>query len=418
MMPEQPNFLIIVADQLRADAVGPFGNRYVRTPSLDRLAADGTCFTNAYAQHPVCSPNRASFLTGWYPHTAGHRSLRSLIKAGEPNLLRILRDAGYHVTWLGARGDTFAPGVTELSVHEYGFSEPPGKQPSRQDPDHDLWDRLYYRGRRAPGVIDHDEAAIRSGEKWLRSPPRDPWVLFVPLFAPHCPFEVEEPWYAMYDRAALPDPVRPGDRAGEPGYMLALRDVHGLDRATALHWREVTATYYGMISRLDSQVGRLLSGIENAGAAGNTVALFFSDHGEYLGDYGLIEKWPSAMHACITRDPLIISGAGLPGGQHCPAMVELVDVVPTVLELAGVQAPHRHFGRSLLPLLHDAGARASRVRVHRGRVRPRGGAGVRAGPVPLRPQDCLAARPARPGWEGDRGAGPRVDIRVAAPRGP
>ena len=181
-MPEQPNFLIIVADQLRADAVGVFGNRYVRTPSLDRLAAGGTCFTNAYVQHPVCSPSRASFLTGWYPHTAGHRGLRSLIRAGEPNLLRILRDAGYHVTWLGARGDTFAPGVTELSVHEYGFSEPPGEQPSRQDPDHDLWDRLYYRGRRAPSVIDHDEAAIRSGEKWLRSPPRDPWVLFVPLF--------------------------------------------------------------------------------------------------------------------------------------------------------------------------------------------------------------------------------------------
>ena len=97
-MPEPPNFLIIVADQLRADAVGAFGNQHVRTPSLDRLAADGTCFTNAYAQHPVCSPSRASFLTGWYPHTAGHRSLRSLIKAGEPNLLRILRDAGYHVT--------------------------------------------------------------------------------------------------------------------------------------------------------------------------------------------------------------------------------------------------------------------------------------------------------------------------------
>jgi len=374
-MPEPPNFLIIVADQLRADAVGAFGNQHVRTPSLDRLAADGTCFTNAYAQHPVCSPSRASFLTGWYPHTAGHRSLRSLIKAGEPNLLRILRDAGYHVTWLGARGDTFAPGVTELSAHQYGFSEPPGEQPLPRSPDHDLWDRLYYRGRRAPGVIDHDEAAIRSGETWLRSPPRDPWVLFVPLFAPHCPFEVEEPWYSMYDRAALPDPVSPGDRGGEPGYMQALRDVHGLDRATAAHWREVTATYYGMISRLDSQVGRLLSGVANAGAADNTFTLFFSDHGEYLGDYGLIEKWPSAMHACITRDPLIISGAGLPGGQHCPAMAELIDVVPTVLELAGVQAPHRHFGRSLLPLLHDAG------RAHREYAFTEGGFAVEEEPA-------------------------------------
>jgi arylsulfatase A-like enzyme len=85
-------------------------------------------------------------------------------------------------------------------------------------------------------------------------------------------------------------------------------------------------------------------------------SLVFADHGEYLGDYGLIEKWPSAMHDCITRDPLIISGGELPGGQVCEAMVELIDVLPTVLDLAGAPAPHRHFGRSLLPLLHDPAA--------------------------------------------------------------
>jgi len=117
-----PNFLILVPDQLRADALGAFGNAHAATPHIDALAARGTRFTNAFVQHPVCSPSRASILTGWYPHTAGHRTLTHLLREHEPNLLRILKDSGYHVTWAGMRGDTFAEGVTELSVDEYGFS--------------------------------------------------------------------------------------------------------------------------------------------------------------------------------------------------------------------------------------------------------------------------------------------------------
>lgn len=357
-MSHRPNFLIFVPDQLRADAVGAFGNPRAHTPALDALAARGTRFTNAFVQHPVCSPSRASFLTGWYPHTAGHRTLTSLLRPHEPNLLRSLKEAGYHVTWLGKRGDTFAPGVTELSVHEYGFNEPVaddltvvgGQGPSRQRgfPD-DVWARLFYRGERPVGEVDHDEAAIQAGERWLADPPGEPWVLFVPLFAPHCPFEVEQPWFGMHDRAAVGDPVPPGELTGEPRFMQAIRDAYGLDRVTPEMWREVIATYYGMISRLDHQLGRLLAKTDES----TTVTLFFADHGEYLGDYGLIEKWPTALQPCITRDPLIIAGGGLPGGNVYDGMVELLDIVPTVLELAGVEPGYRHFGRSLLPAIQD-----------------------------------------------------------------
>lgn len=184
----------------------------------------------------------------------------------------------------------------------------------------------------------------------------EPWVLFVPLVAPHCPFQVEEPWFSQYDRDALPGPVEPGDRAREPRYMQAIREAYGIEEVTDEQWREVTATYYGMISRLDDQLGRVMRAVQTAGAAESTVTLFFADHGEYLGDFGLIEKWPSALHDCVTRDPLIISAPGLGKGQTSQAMVEMVDVLPTVLELAGVNAPHRHFGRSLVPLLRDPAA--------------------------------------------------------------
>lgn len=360
-MESGPNFVIFIPDQLRADALGAFGNPHVRTPHLDALAARGTRFTNAFVQHPVCSPSRASFLTGWYPHTAGHRSLTHLLRPHEPNLLRILKDAGYHVTFAGRRGDTFAPGVTELSAHEYGFTEPPTPSPRvRLSPEiwpgGETWARLFYTGKVPDSAgIDLDEATIRTAEHRLAAPPDRPWVLFVPIFAPHCPFRVPEPWFSMYDRDAMPDPIPPSDR--EPRYAPAIRDRHGLDAVTAGMWREVVATYYGMVSRMDDRLGRVLAAVEKTGQADSTVTLFFADHGEYLGDFGLIEKWPSAMHPCITRDPLVIAGPGLPEGQVRDGMVELVDVLPTVLDLAEVAAPHRHFGRSLLPVLRDPDAR-------------------------------------------------------------
>ncbi|MFF3842838.1 sulfatase-like hydrolase/transferase [Streptomyces sp. NPDC001930] len=352
----RPNFVIFMPDQLRADALGVFGNPHVSTPHIDALAARGTTFHNAYVQHPVCSPSRASLLTGWYPHTAGHRTLTHLLKPYEPNLLRILKDAGYHLTWAGMRGDTFAPGATEESLHEYGFATWPTVAYGGDYPD-GVWSRLFYRGLVPDdGRIDPDEAAIRTAETWLQAPPEGPWVLFVPLVAPHCPFQVEEPWFSQYDRDALPGPAAPGDRAREPRYMQAVREAYEIEDVTPDQWREVIATYYGMISRLDDQLGRVMKAVDAAGAADSTITLFFADHGEYLGDFGLIEKWPSALHDCITRDPLIISGPGLGEGRTTEAMVEMVDLLPTVLELAGAKAPHRHFGRSLVPLLHDPDA--------------------------------------------------------------
>jgi arylsulfatase A-like enzyme len=349
------NFLVVVADQLRADALGAFGNSTARTPRLDRLASSGAAFTNAYAQHPVCAPSRASFLSGWYPHTAGHRSFGTPLRDDEPNFLRTFRENGYHVTWVGDRGDTFGPGATELSVDEHGFSTKPlsgrwgdGLAPTESALPDDA--RLFYRGRVLDrDDVDFDEAAVRTAEQWLAAPPDRPWVLFAPLVAPHCPFQVPEPWFSLHDRAALPDPV--SGSGPEPAYLQGIRDYYGLSGVTPEMWREVAATYHGMVSRLDHHVGRLVD------AAGpDTVVVFFSDHGEYLGDFGVIEKWPSALHSCITRDPLIISGPGVPSAGSVDAMVELVDVFPTLLDLAGLEAGYAHFGRSLLPVLRDPAA--------------------------------------------------------------
>lgn len=361
-MTSRPNFLVVVADQLRADAVGAFGNARAHTPHLDALAASGAAFGNAFAQHPVCSPSRASFLSGWYPHTAGHRSFGTPLRADEPNFLRAFRANGYRVAWVGDRGDTFGPGATELAADEHGFATRPtsgrwadGRRTETERPalpggDDDVWDRLFYRGRVLDADdVDFDEAAVRTAEQWLARPPEQPWVLFAPLVAPHCPFQAQEPWFSLHDRDAQPDPV--SGSGPEPAYLQGIRDYYGTDRVTPEMWREVAATYHGMVSRLDHHVGRLVDA-----APENTVVVFFSDHGEYLGDFGVIEKWPSALHSCITRDPVILSGPGVPEAGMIEDMVELIDVFPTLLELAGIDAGYHHFGRSLLPVLRDPAA--------------------------------------------------------------
>lgn len=352
----RPNLVLFMPDQLRADAVGAFGNPVVQTPNLDALAARGTVFTNAFAQHSVCSPSRASILTGWYPHVAGHRTLTHLLKPWEPNLLRLLKEAGYHVAWVGQRGDTFAKGVTAASTDFHGWIvRPKVLHTASPFPKEHRFARAFYHGRRsgdASPLLDFDEATVQSAQAWLADAPREPWVLFVALIFPHPPFAVEEPWYSLHARADVPAPVD-CDLARKPAFARAIRARYGTDRLSPEDWAEIVATYYGMVSRVDAQLGRVLRAVERAGAADRTDTVFFTDHGEYLGDYGLVEKWPSGLDDCLVRNPLVISAPGFRERSRCGALVELVDLLPTLLELGETEARHTHFGRSLVPLLRD-----------------------------------------------------------------
>ncbi|KAI0480286.1 sulfatase [Xylariaceae sp. FL0804] len=365
---EKPNYIIFMPDQLRYDSLGCTGNKLVKTPNIDAFAAAGTLFSNCWVQATVCTQSRCSMFTGQYPHVSGHRSLENLIKPWEPNLFRSLREeGGYHVACLAPRGDTFAPQVTELSVDEYGFLETPeyvpqfkGKGGDEAEKEGDIWGRLFYKGLRDAGeAMDYDDAVVRSAIKWLERPPADkPWVLFMPLIFPHCPFQIEEPYFTMYDRKAMPAPARTEDKTGyEPRYMQQIREQYGTDRATPEMWAEITATYYGMITRLDDQFGRVVAKAREVGVWDRTVTMFFTDHGEYLGDFGLIEKWPAGLSESLAREPLIVGGGGLParGGEAYDEMAEMVDLVPTVFELSGIGEHFPHCGRSLAPALLAGG---------------------------------------------------------------
>lgn len=358
-MRARPNIIIFMPDQQRADAVGAFGNPVVRTPNLDALAARGVRFDDAWSQHPVCGPSRVSLMTGWYPHVAGHRTLDHLLGPHEPNLLRLLRDGGYQVCMAGHRGDVFAPGVTEASTDLCGYIVEPrrGKLQVAHPEDHPLH-RAFYFGRQGDEPrLDGDEATVRTAIAWLEDGRTDrPWALWVPLVAPHPPFMVEDPWFSLHDRADVPLPIPPGAGVGKAAFMDEYRRRAGWDRLGEDDVREIAATYYGMVSRTDDQLGRLLAAVDRLGQLEQTVVVYLTDHGEYLGDHGLVEKWPSGLDPSLVRNPLIVAGPGVAEGAVCSSPVELVDVLPTLLELAEIEPSHTHFGRSLVPVLADPAA--------------------------------------------------------------
>lgn len=154
----------------------------------------------------------------------------------------------------------------------------------------------------------------------------------------------------MYNRDEMPLPPGLEKTGYEPRYMKKIRDTYGTERATDDIWREIKATYYGMITRLDEQFGRIINKVDDLGLWKDTVTMFFTDHGEYLGDHGLIEKWPSGLSDSLVHEPLIIGGGGIPPGK-VTAMTEMVDLVPTMFEISGVKEDFAHNGLSWMPIL-------------------------------------------------------------------
>ncbi len=324
-------------------------------------------------QHPVCGPSRVSMMTGWYPHVHGHRTLTNLLKPWQPNLLRLAKDAGYNVCFAGRRGDVFAPGVTEASTDVCGWLVRPRHGFSRSPfPEHSPQWHAMFVGRRdhdpADGpVLDFDEACIRTAEQWLADSPEGPWLLFVPLIFPHPPFEVEDPWFSLHTANDVPDRIAP--QTNKPAFHGALRDVKHFEELEPGQWAGIQRTYYGMVSRVDDQLGRVLRAVERTGASENTVTVFCSDHGEFAGDYDLVEKWPSGLDRSLTRTPLLIHDPRVPGGV-VQSPVELVDILPTLAEIGDMTVGHTHFGRSLVALLTDPSDAHRSFAVTEGGFRP------------------------------------------------
>ena len=377
-----PNLILFNPDQWRGDVLGHRGNSAAVTPNLDRLVqTDAVSFSQAFCQNPVCTPSRCSFMTGWYPHVRGHRTMTHMLRPDEPVLLKTLKDAGYYVWW-GGKND-LVPAQNNLEPYCNEFFRPAQSRPYwnkdrasewRGRPDSDTY-FSFYRGRiekrvDEPYYPDPDWGCVMGAVEFIQGAPKDrPFCIYLPLTYPHPPYGVEDPWYSRIDRSRMPARIPAPDWSTKPSILKGIAARQNLQGWSEERWVELRATYYGMCARVDHQLGLILDALRRAGRYDETALLFFADHGDFTGDYGLVEKTQNTFEDCLTRIPFIIKPpARVPVQPRvCDGLVELIDMPATVEALLGISPRHTHFGRSLLPLL------AGETEAHRDAVFCEGG---------------------------------------------
>ena len=365
-MADRPNIVLFNADHFRSEALGHLGSPCAATPVLDALVeSEAVSFDHAFCQAPVCTPSRCSFMTGWYPHVRGHRTMFHMLRQDEPTLLQRLKEEGYFVWW-GGKND-LVPAQHGFEGHcdvKFQPTRPLQELPSgwRGDPDGDGFFSFYH-GQLEPaadsgsgtGLYDHDWACVLGAIDQLRQLPEDqPFCLYLPLLNPHPPFAVEEPFYSAIDRGCVPPRIpTPADWEGKPSMLRGIYEQSRMQSWSEDRWTELRATYYAMCERTDHQFGLILQALRDVGVWDDTAVFFFSDHASYVGDYGIVGINQNTFDDVLTHVPFVCKPpAGVtvvPGTRD--ALIELIDFTATVEELAGLPPTHTHFGRSLLPLL-------------------------------------------------------------------
>ena len=344
------NFIFFQPDEMRAESLGCYGHPLIKTPNYDRLAAEGVRFDQCHVQNAQCTPSRVSMMTGLYPHCAGHRSMWHLIRPHEPHLFKYLHEAGYDIHWFG-KNDMLAPGSLSC-IKEY-YEHKDDKRKNRWQ----SGDKEFYSFDYLPLDCEREEVAdyvkVKSGIDFLRNRNDDdnPFFLFLPLLQPHPSYTTHPDFYDMYDPKDIPD-LRPPDLDKKPDFYTLIRKYRRLDELSDAFFRKLNAAYLGMISFTDWLLGELMAVMEEKDLFENTVLIVSSDHGDWAGDYGLVEKWPSDYSDTLTHVPLLVKAPGNKAGHVVEGPVEIFDLMPSVLELAGLSPTHTHFARSFVPQLH------------------------------------------------------------------
>lgn len=371
-MSKKPHIVIFNPDQWRGETLGHMGNPAAVTPTLDRLAReDAVSFRNAFCQNTVCTPSRCSFMTGWYPHVRGHRTMHHMLHAehDETHLLRLLRENGYLVWWGGKndlvpRQDGFEQHcdikfeASDEDLARWGHKRPELDRKWRGTPESDTYYSFYI------GQFDtHGDSIFCNGDwcnvlgaaDFIRDYDGDkPLCIYLPLSFPHPPYGVEDPWYSMIERSALPPraPTPEGWR-DKPSLLKGIWERQSLQTWTEERWAELRATYYGMCARVDHQLDLVIEALKEREIYHDTALFMFADHGDFTGDYGLVEKTQNTFEDCLSRVPFVVKPPrDIPVRPRVSdAVVELIDFTATVFDVAGIDPGYTHFGKSLRPVL-------------------------------------------------------------------
>jgi choline-sulfatase len=357
------NLLLICSDQHRYDTLGCYGNLQVETPALDRLARNGAVFENTYCNGPLCVPSRMSFLTGLLPSECEVLTNGDVLDSRRPTFAHMLSWGGYR-TALAGRMHFLGPD------QHHGFMErltgdvfPYAVYSTLEKPYAPLEGRLgngasaqpvKVSGSGSTNRIDYDRAVNTDACNWLRKYAAgggdSPFMMTVGYWDPHPPYIAPKQYYSKY--TGFEPSFMSRESSLHPFLEGRREQIRAFELPEEAHIRAVRA-YYGLVSFIDDQVGELIDTLESEGLLDNTAILYFSDHGEMLGDFGLWAK--NCFFEPSVKVPMILSLPGKDGkGKRVNSPVSLVDLLPTLSELTGISYTGFHRGESILPLLaHD-----------------------------------------------------------------
>lgn len=377
-----PNILFLFTDQQRLDSLGQI-SPWARTPNLDALAAEGVTFTQAVTNAPVCMPARMALASGTYPHNFGQwrNGPSNGLPAGYDTWMRAVRDAGYDTALFGKLHLHTIRGETDVrdhqdAVHEIGFETVMevvdargslGRMSEMTDAWHeagvydsfraDLDDRGFYtphfvRPSALPLDLYYDVYVAQRAKAHLERLPADqPWMCMVGFPGPHEPWDTPEPYASAFDPSDMPSPLPPIDLGPDPT-PTAYDELQSRFVLSDDEWRALRADYAGSVLLIDDQVGELLDVVRSRGEWDDTVVVFAADHGEMNGDHGLV--WKNTFLDGALRIPLIMRAPGQADPGRCSdALVELIDVGASLVDLAGGAMTSPTHARSLRPLLED-----------------------------------------------------------------
>ncbi len=391
-MAERPNLVFIMSDQQRHDTLACYGNTWIQTPELNKLADQSFVFEAAYVAQPVCTPARATIMTGLYPHAAGPIVNKMNLPADVPTIAEMVSD-DYHRAYFGKwhLGDDV---VAQHGFHEWVSTED-GHRGQYTQPEHQAIMSDYHRhlvsngfapdqaaadgamlfsADRRAGLPEEFQMASYLGDRAASFVHRNsdrPFILYVSTFEPHSPNK--GPLDDLYDPEEIP--VGPAflkrpegasllNRVRADYYLQYMGDPNGFnaddymtsyasafnDITTEAGWKRLRARYFANITLVDRMVGKITAALDSAGIADNTVVVFTSEHGDHMGDHGLLEK--RSFYEESSRVPLLMRVPWLSESQRMiKGSVGQIDLAPTLLDLLGERVPDRLQGESRLPVL-------------------------------------------------------------------
>lgn len=372
----QPNVIVIMSDQMKATASHLYGSAFCQTPSLERMANEGVLFEHAVTPHPLCVPCRVSFWTSQFPHSHGGRRNQTLMPGDAVHAFKLWNAAGYRCGLIG-KNHCFEQ-QSDLDLFDVWCEISHGGLPRDAATKGMDWFRPIEAIRAAHAVrrnmpeispqfshavsdfpLEDYSTGLVAGQtvRFLERFGDDPFALWVSIPDPHTPYECPERYAIAPDDVVLP-PWRADEYTDgtAPERNRVLHAMLGIEDDPIEHVKGCVGVYHGMVRFLDDGVGQILDALDRLQLRDNTIVIFCSDHGDFSGEHAQVSKG-GAFYDCLTRVPLIASWPGhIPQGAVDASCVNLIDIVPTVLQLQGLDIPRSMHGKGL-PTVTDAAPR-------------------------------------------------------------